>query len=179
MSPFENRKTDLDSPLTRIAALVEELEQMPETPARESARALVEAVLEIHRAGLTKLIEIAAVRAGEDVVDELAADPSVALLLSLHELHPTSREARVRTAVDQLRPTLLAAGVAIETDGVGDDVARVRVRPAGTVRLADARLRSQIESAIYRGAPEIAMVEIDGLDDAPTVPVTRLSAPRE
>jgi len=171
---------DLESPMERIASLVEELERSPESPTRERARALVQAVLDLHRVGLVRILEMAAARPdGSDLVRELSTDQTVTLLMSLHDLQPESAETRVRAAVDGLRPLLLEQGVAIELEGTGEDAVRVRLRKAGTIRAADARLRAEIEGAIFRSAPEIATIEIDGLDGAPVVPLTRLIEPRK
>lgn len=171
---------DLESPLARIASLVAELERMPESLARERARALVQAVLDVHQAGLARILELLAARQdGARFIDELAADETVTLLMSLHDLQPSDVETRVRAAVDALRPALLEQGVAIELAGAGEDTARVRLRAAGAVRTSDDKLRALVERAIYRGAPEIAVVEIDGLDGAPVVPAARLAEPRK
>ncbi len=170
---------DLDSPISRIASLVEELEQLPENPARERARALVQAVLEMHAAGLARILELAAAHPdGPAFIDELCADPMVTLLMSLHELHPSDVETRVRAAVDGLKPVLLDEGVAIELDRASEGTARVRLRAAGAIRASDARIRARMEAAMAGAAPEIAAIEIDGLDGAPLVPAGRLVAPR-
>jgi len=174
------RGQDLESPLTRIASLVAELERMPESQAREHARALVHAVLDIHHAGLARIFELLALRPdGPAFVEQLGADETVMLLMSLHDLHPRDVESRVRAAVDAVRPALLEQGVAIELDGVGEDTARVRLSAAGLVRATNAKLRALVEFAIYAGAPEIVVVEIDGLDGAPLVPAARLAEPRK
>lgn len=171
---------DLESPLAQIASLVAELERLPQSSARERARALVQAVLDIHHAGLARILELLAARpGGAALVENLAAEETVALLLSLHDLHPSDVETRVRSAVEALRPALLDQGVAIELAGAGDDTARVRVRAAGAIRASDARIRAMVEQAICRGAPEIAEVEIDGLERAPLVPASRLFEPRK
>ncbi len=166
---------ELEHPLARIGELIEGLEHLPDADARERARALVQAVLDIHRVGLSRVLEVAAARDGGDaVVDELAADQAVALLLSLHGLHPRGVETRVREAVEELRPQLLDVGVAVELARVTDDSAHVRVKAAGSVRTGGAAIRSLVEGAIGRAAPEIAEVEIDGLDPSPLVSISRL-----
>lgn len=166
---------ELEHPLARIGELIEGLELLPDADAREQARELVQAVLDIHRVGLSRVLAVAAARdGGGSVVDELVADQAVALLLSLHDLHPRGLETRVRAAVDELRPRLLDVGVAVELAHVTDDSAHVRVKAAGSVRTGGAAIRTMVESAIGRAAPEIAAVEIDGLDQSPLVSISRL-----
>lgn len=161
---------EISRSLARIGELVEELEQVADAATRERARALLRTVLDLHRAGLARLLELA-----PDRIDELAADESVALLLSLHGLHPRSLESRVGSAIDELSPSLLEQGVAVDVTSVTEDMVRVRLRAPGPVRAGIAGLRAAVESAIRRGAPEIAAVEIQGLE-ASDVPVTRLAS---
>lgn len=165
---------ELEQPLARISELVEGLERLPDAPAREQARALVQAVLGIHRQGLSRVLALAAEHeGGAALVDRLAQDRAVALLLSLHDLHPRDVETRVREAVEEVRPGLREVGVALELDRVADERAHLRVRPAGAVRTTNARVREIVEGAIERAAPEIAAIEIDGLDPSPLVSLTR------
>ncbi|HKE18277.1 MAG TPA: hypothetical protein VKB80_25540 [Kofleriaceae bacterium] len=167
--------SELEHPLARISELVEGLEQLPDAPARERARALVQAVLDIHRIGLARALAVAGAREdGAALVDELAGDQAVALLLSLHGLHPHDVETRVRAAVDHLRATLLDVGVSVELGGVTDETAQIRVKAAGEVHASHARIRTMVEQAIGRAAPEIVSVEIHGLDTSPLVSITRL-----
>ena len=163
---------ELDQPLAQIGELVEGVERLPDPTARERARALVQAVLDIHRVGLGRVLALAA--ATDGLVDELCRDQAVALLLALHDLHPRSVETRVRAAVEEVQPQLLEVGVALELAGVTDDSARVRVKAAGPLRTSQAAIRTAVEGAIGRSAPEIAVVEIDGLDPSPLVSITRL-----
>jgi len=163
---------ELQRSVARLGELIDELEQVPDLATRERARALVQTLLDLHRAGLSRLLELVAER-GPPGVDGLAADETVALLFSLHGLHPRSVEERVRSAIDELAAQLLEQGVAVDLSEVTEDTVRVRLKAAGKVRAAVAGLRAAVESAIRRAAPEIAAVEIDGLE-ASDVPVTRL-----
>lgn len=158
-------------PLENITVLVEEVERLPDPLARERSRALVQAVLELHRAGLARLLELCAARdGGAALVDALAADPTVSLLLALHQLHPRELAGRVREALDELAPRLAEEGVTLELAAVGDDTVSLRVMAAGgrKVRASAASLRAAVEAAIARRAPEIASVDLAGLD-APDV----------
>lgn len=167
---------ELQRAMARIGELVEELERVPDIATRERARALLQTVLDVHRAGLARLLELVS---ANGPIEALAGDESVALLLSLHGLHPESVEARVRAAIGELAPRFLEQGVAVELTSVTDEALRVRLRTAGTLRADEAGLRAALEAAIRASAPEIAEVHIDGLDKS-DVPVTRLGrrAPR-
>jgi hypothetical protein len=166
---------ELEHPLARIGALVEGIERLPDADARERARGLVQAVLDIHRVGLARLLALASeLEGGPALIDELARDQAFALILALHDLHPRDVETRVRDAVDGVAPALLEMGVAIDILAVTDENVRVRVKAAGKVRAGQAKIRAMVEEAIGRAAPEVAAVEFDGLDPTPLVPITRL-----
>jgi hypothetical protein len=158
---------ELAPALARIESLVAEIERTADPAARERSRALVQALLDVHRLALERLLELAAARAGgPELLDELATDQAVALLFSLHGLHRRDLDSRVGAAIDELRPKLLADGVALDLEAIADDRVRVRVSPAagGRVRAGSAQVRATIESHLMRAVPEIASVDIDGLE---------------
>ncbi len=96
------------------------------------------------------------------------------MVLALHEPRdPRLLEARVRAAVDKVRPTLLEQGVDLELVGINEDTARVHVKAAGALHISPSALRTALEEAIGRGAPEIAAVAIEGLETS-DVPLSRL-----
>jgi hypothetical protein len=71
--------------LARVEALVAELEAVRDEAVREKARALVQAVLDVHGEGLRRLLALA----GPDSAARFAAaDELVGSLLLLHDLHP-------------------------------------------------------------------------------------------
>ena len=73
----------------RIETLIRALEAGPDAEARRQAVELARLSLALHGAGLARLIDIVRAQpAGATVVRQLAADPAVAMLLSLHDLHP-------------------------------------------------------------------------------------------
>ena len=161
--------SELQRTMTRIGELIGELDRNADAEMRERARELVQAILDVHRVGLERIVELA-----RAPIEELVADESVALLFSLHDLHPTSIESRVRGAIAGLAPRLLEEGVAVELASIDDESVRIRLRAEGTVRARIAALRGELEAAVRRGAPEIATVDIDGLE-ASDVPAERLT----
>src|SRR5262249_45079396 len=102
------RDQDIAGPMRRIEALVRSLETCGDAVARECARELVRTVLDLHAAGLAKLLELAARvgDSGSDLVERFARDPLVSSLLLLHGLHPVPVERRVADALERVRPRL-------------------------------------------------------------------------
>ena len=108
--------------------------------AGEECLPVISALVEMYGDGLARVVR----SLPPETVVELAADPVVAYLLILHDLHPVSAENRVREAI-------AATGAYAVVLGVEDGVARVRAA-------ADGR-REVIEQAIARAAPDVEGVE--------------------
>ena len=148
----------------RIEGLIVELEGLADERAREKAQQLVGAVLELHREGLERILELtrASGEPGRVLTEVLARDGLVSALLALHDLHPEPLEARVRHGIDSIRGHLGVQGATIELVGLFDSVARVRVeRRAGHAATAQS-LREAVEDAIREKAPDVAGVQIEG-----------------
>jgi Fe-S cluster biogenesis protein NfuA/nitrite reductase/ring-hydroxylating ferredoxin subunit len=159
--------------MQRIETLVQHLAGWPDPAARAGAEELMQALLELHGAGLERLLEIVAADGapGLALIDRLAADDLVGSLLLLHDLHPDDCPARVRQALDRVRPYLGSHGGDVELIGVAGDVVHLRLlgschgcpSSAMTLKLA-------VEDAIYAAAPEVTAIEVEGLVAQPPAP---------
>jgi Fe-S cluster biogenesis protein NfuA len=162
---------EFQSRLSRLDALIREAEHAADPAVREHTREIVEALLELHGVGLGRLLEhvAAAGAAGATVLDACARDELVAGLLLLHDLHPLSVEARVRQALESVRPYLRTHGGSVELVGLDDGVVRLRLQgschscPSSAVTV-----KQTIEEAVYGKAPEMTAVVVEGLaEEAP------------
>jgi Fe-S cluster biogenesis protein NfuA len=158
---------------------------------RDRAEELVRAVLELHGAGLERLLSI--VDSGgaltDDTVRALGEDELVAGLLVLHGLHPEPVARRVATALDGVRPYLVSHGGDVELLEVStsDGAAVVRLRLLGHCdgcAGSTETLRSAVRTAVTAAAPEVARVEVaeptapahPAPVTAPVIPVDSLTA---
>jgi Fe-S cluster biogenesis protein NfuA len=151
----------------RIETLVQEVERFADPAARAHTKEIVQAVLDLHGAGLERLLEhvIAAAPngAGHALVDRLADDDVVAGLLLLHGLHPVDLRTRVARALDHVRPYLHSHGGNVELVNVDGGVVRLRMQgschgcPSSSVTL-----KLAIEEAIYDRAPDVTAIEVEG-----------------
>src|SRR4051794_24400960 len=90
-------------------------------------------------------------------------DELVAHLLFLHGLHPVPVSERVSRALDEVRPYLLAHGGGVELLAIDDGVVRLRLDGACHGCPSSAvTLRSAVEEAIRRAAPDVERIEVDG-----------------
>ena len=154
-----------------LEARLEELEQLADPEARDLALESVQALLELYGEALRRVLRHAAAAGGEQLVELLAADEWVAQLLLLHGLHPEEVEARVRRALDEVRPYLASHGGSVELLRVEGGTAYLRLEgschgcPASTLTL-----RSSIEEAVRRHTPELEGVVAEG--EVPATPAT-------
>ena len=149
--------------VAKLEALLEGLELLDD-PARERATEAVQALVELYGAGLERIVaEVAERDRDGQLAEALAADELVSHLLLLHDLHPVPLEARVRGALDEVRPYLESHGGDVELLGLEDGVVRLRMEgscsgcPSSTVTL-----KLAIEEAIYKAAPEVTAIEAEG-----------------
>ena len=101
-----------------------------------------------------------------------ASDELVGHLLLLHGLHPVPLAERVTGALEEVRPYLGSHGGDVELLAVEAGVARLRLKgscsgcPSSTVTL-----RSAVEDAIRRAAPDIEEIVAEDDPVAPPAPL--------
>ncbi len=152
----------------RIEGLVGSIETIADPYARANSMELAQSLMELHGAGLGRMMEIVA-RAGEQgyaLMDDFAGDELVASLLLLYGLHPYDLETRVMRALEETRPLLRSHGGDVELLGVSEGVVRLRLAgsrqscPSSTMTL-----KLAIEQAIYEAAPDVAEIVTEGQID--------------
>ncbi|MBW3596706.1 MAG: NifU family protein [Planctomycetes bacterium] len=167
-------KTDLsfEQRMQRIEALVQRIEECSDPAAQDAAREMIRTLLELHAVGMSKMLELLSQTTGDAdaVLDAWRRDDLVRNVLLLHDLHPEDTATRVRQALEQVRPYLDSHGGGVELLEASADVVRLRMKgscegcPSST-----ATLKSLIETAIYDAAPEVAAIEVEGLEPAGAV----------
>jgi Fe-S cluster biogenesis protein NfuA/nitrite reductase/ring-hydroxylating ferredoxin subunit len=159
----------LQERVTRMEALLGEIETLSDPNARSKAAEVVGVLLELYGEGLARMMEVVA--EGEDrerAFDAFAEDELVSHLLLLHGLHPLDLETRVVRALEEVRPYLLSHGGNVELLGVEEGVARLRMQgscsgcPSSTVTL-----KLAIEEAIQKTAPDLERIQAEGVAEEP------------
>jgi Fe-S cluster biogenesis protein NfuA/nitrite reductase/ring-hydroxylating ferredoxin subunit len=154
-----------------VERLLDELDALPDTQARDRTTEVIQALLGLYGEGLRRIFGELAARDG-GVAEALAGDELVGHLLLLHGLHPVPVEARVREALDGVRPYLESHGGDVELLAVEDGVARLRLDGSCSGCPSSAvTLKLAIERAIHDAAPDVEEVLADGgPGDAPARP---------
>jgi hypothetical protein len=156
--------------MRRIEELVHRLEEIPDAKSRETAQALMSAILDLHGAGLEAMVEIVFEGGdpGRAAIRRFAGDPLIASLLILHGLHPDDLETRVHQALAKTNSNA-------ELISVFDGNVRVRLTAAGC------GVRAAVEAALREALPdanEIIVDEAAPANDFVSLESLEMSAPR-
>jgi Fe-S cluster biogenesis protein NfuA len=165
---FLTRMSDLDR-------LLQEIDAIPDPATRDKAAQAIQGLLDFHAAALTALVNHLRQRSADgSPIDNLARDDNlVSSLLLLHNLHPLDLPARVRLALDDVRPALARHGGSVHLLAVSPDGA-VHLRLDGSCHgcpSSAATLQSTIEQAILSRAPDVTAIHVDGA--APAAPASQ------
>jgi Fe-S cluster biogenesis protein NfuA len=158
---------DFQRRIQRISALVQELDSVADPSSRAASKELVQLLMELHGTGLERILEVVfqSPIPGAPLIDELARDPLVSSLLILYGLHPEDISTRVIRAVEQIRPKLRKTGCEVELLSVQDGAVQLRASLEGhSCGSTATTVRATLEEALYGSAPDIASLEITGLD---------------
>jgi Fe-S cluster biogenesis protein NfuA len=154
---------EMRSVSARIEALVAELETLPDPAVRSRVEELVRLLLRLHGEGLARMLAVLSDQhqAAHPAIERFTADPLVASLLMLHDLHPHDLPTRIAKALDILRPTLgTQAGLTLL--GVNDEAVRVRLDvAAGGCGNSLESIRAAVATAIRDAAPDVREVDVE------------------
>jgi Fe-S cluster biogenesis protein NfuA len=153
--------------MERVEELIGQAERIADPVARAVTRDIVGSLLELHGAGLARVLDVLAASGdvGRSILQALLADGLVASLLLLHGLHPVDLESRVRMALDKVRPALAGHGGGVELLGIEEGV--IRLRLAGNCNgcpSSGETLRRLVETALDEAAPDRAGLEVIGTE---------------
>jgi Fe-S cluster biogenesis protein NfuA/nitrite reductase/ring-hydroxylating ferredoxin subunit len=160
----------------QIEVLIERIESLPDTEARELLHECLQSTLAFYGEGLGRIVQLTknAGPAGQKVMDALAQDNLVRSLLLIHGLHPQSLEARLRGALDKVRPYLESHGGNVEFISLHDEVARLRLQ--GTCKScpsSSVTLELAVRQAIEEACPDLLDFEVEGLAPSSGSPIPR------
>src|SRR5581483_8295010 len=156
----------LGAKMQRVEELVTAMNACPDPVVRNQVQELVATLMDFHGEGLTRIFEILESHR-EDLsaaVREMADDTVTGSLLLLYDLHPASLDARVRAALEAVRPALHAHQGDVEIVSIADDAVTLRLQ--GTCNgcaSSTTTFRTLIETAIHDRAPEVRSIQLEGV----------------
>ena len=153
--------TDLDAAglANRIEELLDGIAETGGPQVAHAAEELVRVLMRFYGAGLEQVVSVIRAGGGDAMVHRLSADPLVAGLLALHDLHPVPVAQRLDHALDTARRRLGAHGTGITLGDIDDDGA-IHVLLAGGGCGADT-VKDVVATAITELVPEVTGVVFD------------------
>jgi hypothetical protein len=152
---------DFQEKLRRLGTLVGELDQMPGGGSKVAARELIQLLMEVHGAGLERMMEIVFDAGGSALIDRVGEDPIVRHLLLLYSLHPEDMEGRVARAVEVAQARLRKFDTEVELSGIQNGAVRLRLHTSGHACGSTTKnLKAIVEEAMYDQAPDLASLTI-------------------
>ena len=153
--------------MRRLGTLVGEIDQVPGGGSKVAARELVQLLMEVHRSGLERIMELVFQTGSESgtsggaIIDRLGQDPIVRNLLLLYSLHPDDLETRVLRALDVARARLRKFDSRVELVSLHEGAVELRLQASDRPRGSTIKdLRSIVEGAIYDLAPDLLSLTI-------------------
>jgi len=157
--------------IRQLGKLITQFDQMPDGPQKAACRELVQLLMDVHGAGLERMMEIVFENgnAGNTIIDNLAKDSVVSSLLVLYSLHPDDLESRVRKALEQMRPRLRKLACSAELVRIEQGVVSVQVTTTGhSCGSSTNDVRAIVEDGVYEFAPDLAALDVLGLEQPPS-----------
>src|SRR6266516_4082467 len=157
----------------RIEMLIQEVAEFPDPRARATTEELVQALLDMYGEGLAHILELTAQSeaSGYALIETFTKNDLLSSLFLLHGLHPVDIETRIARALVDVRPYLKSHGGNVELVKVENGVAYLRLEgschgcPSSTITL-----KLAIEEAIYKAAPDLDGLQVEGVTEPPPRP---------
>ena len=152
----------------QLGKLIAQFDELPDGATKTAARDLVRLLMDVHGRGLERVMEIVfdSGDSGQKIIDRLGQDSIVGNLLLLYSLHPDGLEARIQSALDRMRPRLRKLACTIELENVQEGAVQVRLATSGhSCGSSTKNLRSIVEDGMFEFAPDVASLEILGLEE--------------
>lgn len=168
------KQDEVQQRVRTIEALVGKLDEAADPALRSAAKDLVQALMELHGAGIERMLEIAHETgdAGCAIIDRFGRDELVRSVLLLYGLHPQDLASRVAQALEGLRGFLKTNSASAELISL-DEAGVVTVRFAGKTSgcgSSASSVKSRIEATLQEAAPDAASIIVE--DNTPS-PLTR------
>ena len=162
--------TEFQEQVRQLGQLITQFDQMPENPQKTACKHLVQSLMDVHGAGLDRMMEIVFENeaAGPAIIDKLGQDSITSSLLLLYSLHPDDLETRINKAVERMRPRLRKVSYSVDLIRVDEGSVEVRVASTSSGHSCGSTakdVRAIVEEGVYELAPDVTSLEICGLEE--------------
>jgi len=152
--------------MRKLGTLVGELDQMPGGGSKVATREIVQLLMEVHRTGLERIMDLVFDSGKEQAIHQLGQDPIVRNLLLLYSLHPDDLETRVLQALEAVKGRLRKVDREVKLVSIHDGAVQLQVQTSRHAHGSKAKdVRSIVEGSVYDLAPDVASLTILGLEE--------------
>jgi len=158
---------DFQSRVREIGSLVHDLDSIADPASRAAAKKLVQFLMDLHGAGLERLLEIVfqSGESGMRVIDDLVRDPLVSGLLILYGFHPDDLQTRIERKLSQISSKLHKMGAEATLISIHEADVRIRVSLDRHACGSTSRtVQGYIEESMYEAAPDLTSLSVEGLE---------------
>ena len=168
--------SDLQQLAERVDRSIAEVRTLDDA-SQVKAMAMKSAIEEFHKLGLTKIVQrLKNDPRGKELLLELAEDPTVYALFSMHNLVRADLRTRVARVIEMVRPYMQSHGGDVELVEVAQDTVFLRLTGScNGCSMSAVTLRNGVEEALQQHVPEIQKIEVISAEPANNlVPVEAL-----
>lgn len=157
---------DLNKQSQRIQELIEELDLITDSKAKELAQDCVQEIVGFYGKGLERILHIFSANensSAKDSINKLIEDNFISGLLLIHDLHPLSLETRLKNALEKVRPYMDSHGGSVEIVSLEEGIAKLRL--SGSCKgcpSSSVTLELGIKEAIEENCPDLLGLEVEG-----------------
>jgi len=169
---------EFEQRFAHVEVLLAELARAPDPGIERAAREIVATVLELHRRGLERLLDV--MGSAQVRQSSLLAEPRVSAMLLLHGLHPSPLIDRVSRTLNQLTQRYSSKVTRIESDVTEAGEVLVRVLPeASACQSTRAAIQKDIEESLLSAAPDVAALLVEFISPPPALIPLRIRSSAE
>ncbi len=162
----------------RLEELVKEFEVLPYPQVQEKVFELLQSIDTLHRAGLTRLVELLQAEGQGEIFGQVTQDPVVQTLFQLYDLASLEPHEYVVMALEDLREFITSLGCMVEFMGVEQGVVHLRLSgECQTNPEIEASLRESIETSLRKSFPGFHSIQIEEPARLPETAPTRSLIP--
>ena len=160
---------DFHKQAKKIEELVREVDSIADPAVRSVSKELVQSLMDLHGAGLERILEIVFSAGDEGVrlIEDLGQDPLVGSLLVLYGIHPDELETRVKRKLDQIRSKLHNMGASVASVNVTGGEVQIRLKTEHACGSSVRAIENAVKEEILDAGPDVTALKVQAIEQAP------------
>jgi Fe-S cluster biogenesis protein NfuA/nitrite reductase/ring-hydroxylating ferredoxin subunit len=158
--------SELNQQSQHIQELIEEIDSLGDSEARELMQECIREILSFYGHGLERILRIisnGSNSAAKEIYNNLIDDSFLSGLLLIHDLHPLDLRTRLHLALEKVKPYMDSHGGSVEIVSLENGVAKLKL--SGSCKgcpSSSSTLELGIKQAIEEHCPDLVELEVEG-----------------